>query len=151
MLVLIAHAKRATRPARTPAAPRTSSPPRRLCPLAVFVLCALVADALDEAPLPLPERLDVLVTKLLTREVAVDDAASSSVAVAVPEIVVTPTDSTDAVGTLLVKVAESCRTPEAVETSVACPFASVVTSLLDWPRTKPVLEAIVFPPLMIRI
>ena len=69
------------------------------------MLCALVADALDW-PLLL-ERLVVLVTKLLTREVAADAVASESVAVAVPEIVVTPTESTDAVGTLLVKVAES--------------------------------------------
>lgn len=117
------------------------------------MLCVFVAEALDWLLLLLLllERLEVLVTKLLTREVVADVVASPAVPVAVPDKVVTPTDSIEAVGTLLVKSAEPDAVGAAVEISVAWPFASVLTSLLDWPRTKPVLEAMVFPSLMMRI
>jgi len=129
------YAKRATTPASTPAALRTNSPPSRLWPFAVFVLSALVAAALDA----LLVLLAVLVTKLLpVREIVGDSVAS--LPVTVPESVVMPTDSIDAVGMAVVTASVPCWVSEVVDaaaidaprllalvTNVNCPFASVET------------------------
>ena len=133
----------------------------------MFVLLALVAAALEWLPVPLA----VLVTKPLSEpEAALVVAALPG---AVPESVVTPTDSTDAVGTpvlevfdpfwplevdeavaavpVAVAVAVAGVVAVAVVTNVSCPFAPVDTSLLEPPKVKPVICASVVAPLRARI
>jgi len=76
-------------PARTPAAPSTSSPPSSVWPFAKFVFPALVTAALDSL-------LVVLVTKLLPVRVLVGELVVA-VPVNIPDNVVRPTESIDAV------------------------------------------------------